>query len=84
MARKILKKLMAHVLAIASAATLCLGSGTFGSADVVQAASSISGVSTVSNMPEGFIKGVDISAVIALEKSGASFFLFGWNLGRYL
>ena len=73
MGSKIFKKLMAHVLAIASAATLCLGGGAFDSAKVVHAAGSVSGVSTVSNMPEDFIKGVDISAVIALEKSGASF-----------
>lgn len=71
--KKDFQKLMAHVLAMATAVSLCLGGGAFGTADVVQAASSVSGVSTVSNMPADFAKGVDISAVIALEQSGASF-----------
>lgn len=73
MRRKFFNKVAAGVLAFVSAVSLCLSGGAFSTAETAQAATSISGVSTVSNMPEDFAKGVDISAVIALEKSGASY-----------
>lgn len=73
MRRKFLNKVVAGVLTFVSAVSLCLGGGAFSTAETAQAATSISGVSAVSNMPEDFAKGVDISAVIALEKSGASY-----------
>lgn len=73
MRRKFLNKLVTGVLTFVSVVSLCLGGGAFTTAETVQAATSISGVSTVSNMPGDFAKGVDISAVIALEKSGASY-----------
>lgn len=38
-----------------------------------QAATSVSGVSTISNLPSDFIKGVDVSALYSLENSGISF-----------
>lgn len=44
-----------------------------GNLETVKAATSVSGVSTVSDMPDDFARGVDLSAVIALEKSGAVF-----------
>ncbi len=40
---------------------------------VEAATTSVSGVSTISNLSSDFIKGVDISAVTALENSGATF-----------
>lgn len=39
----------------------------------VEAATSVSGVSKISNLPSDFIRGVDISAIPALEKSGISY-----------
>ncbi len=39
----------------------------------VEAATSISGVSKISNLPDDFIRGVDISAVTALENSGVTY-----------
>ncbi len=70
--KKICKRLSKVVLCLLVVFSLCL-SGLGGTADTVQAASSVSGVSTVSNMPSNFIKGVDISEVIALENSGAQY-----------
>lgn len=64
--------------AVSFAATLAVAVSTLATAVVtnpveVQAATSVSGVSTVSNMTSDFARGVDISEVIALEKSGASY-----------
>ena len=80
--RSISKKLIAAALGFVSAVSLCLG-GVGDSASVAskkvsepivaEAASSISGVSTVSNMTSDFIKGVDISAVYALEQAGVTY-----------
>ena len=55
---KIFKKLSEVVLGLLVVFSLCL-SGLVTTVDIVQAASSVSGVSTVSNMPSNFIKGVD-------------------------
>ncbi|MBQ8591143.1 MAG: glycosyl hydrolase 53 family protein [Lachnospiraceae bacterium] len=71
MKSKVFKKLVAGVLTVVSAITMCLA--TPGTEMVAKAASNVSGVSTVSNMTSDFAKGVDISEVIALEKSGASY-----------
>lgn len=72
MKSKFLKKVLSGVLACVSALTIC-ATGMLGTGTVAQAATSISGVSTVSNMTSDFAKGVDISEVIALENSGASY-----------
>ncbi|MGN0382742.1 MAG: glycosyl hydrolase 53 family protein [Eubacterium sp.] len=67
------KRICSYVLAFAMFAGLCIGNGGLFKSRDVQAATSVSGVSTVSNMQSDFIKGVDVSALIALENSGASF-----------
>ncbi len=68
-----MKKVFVGFLAMVTALSTCIGWGSLGKADTVDAATSISGVSTVSNMPSDFARGVDISEVIALENSGASY-----------
>lgn len=73
MTKGILKKMLAGVLTAAMALSMCITGGSFGNVEKAEAATSVSGVSTVSNMPSGFARGVDISEVIALEKSGASY-----------
>ncbi len=79
--RSISKKLIALGLGFVTAVSLCFaGAGdatnttsTQAEPIVAEAASSISGVSTVSNMTSDFIKGVDISAVYALEQAGVTY-----------
>ena len=73
MRRKVFKKIIAGVLTLASALSLCIGGGRLGTKEEAEAATSISGVSTVSNMPSDFARGVDISAVTALENSGVAY-----------
>jgi len=80
MKRKFLKKVLSGVLACVSALTIC-ATGMLGTGTVAQAASSVSGVSTVSNMTSDFAKGVDISEVIALENSGASYYYLDGTSG---
>ena len=68
-AKKTVTKILATVMTVST-----IASGIAVSApETVKAATSVSGVSTVSNMTNDFAKGVDISEVIALEKSGASY-----------
>lgn len=69
-----LKKLIAGFGTFVILISMCLGEILLGVGDTVQAATtSISGVATVPNMQSDFIKGVDISAVIALENSGVTY-----------
>ncbi len=72
MRNKILKKIVAGVLTVATVFSLCFSGGNLGTMKAY-AATSVSGVSTVSNMPSGFARGVDISEVIALEKAGVTY-----------
>lgn len=65
--KKVATKILAATIAIS---TVFVG---VGAPSKVQAATSVSGVSTVSNMTSDFAKGVDISEVISLEKSGVSY-----------
>lgn len=68
-AKKTVTKILATVMTVST-----IASGIAVSApETVKAATSVSGVSTVSNMTNDFAKGVDISEVIALEKGGASY-----------
>ena len=67
---KIVRVILAGVLSV----SMITGSIFLIPSCPVQAASSISGVSTVSNMTSDFARGVDISAVTALENSGAVFY----------
>ena len=68
-----MKKVFVGFLAMVTALSTCIGWGNLGKKDTVDAATSISGVSTVSNMSSDFARGVDISEVIALENSGVSY-----------
>ena len=52
---------------------MLLCSNLFGGAQTVRAATSVSGVSSISGLSDDFIKGVDISEVIALENSGITY-----------
>ena len=73
MRRKLLKKVVAGVLAVATVVSLCLTGGEKSTVAKAAGSTSVSGVSTVSNMPDGFARGVDISEVIALENSGVAY-----------
>lgn len=73
MKKKTLTKIVAGVLGVVTACSMFFTGGNVGNNNEVEAATSISGVSTVSNMPSNFARGVDISEVIALESSGASY-----------
>ena len=68
-AKKTVSKVIATILTVSSV----LSGIAVSTPETVQAATSVSGVSTVSNMTSDFAKGVDISEVIALEKSGADY-----------
>lgn len=72
MKKRILKKFVTGVLVAAMAISTFFSGEGLGTMEV-SAATSISGVSTVSNMPSGFARGVDISEVIALENSGVAY-----------
>lgn len=64
------------------AITLCVAMVVTGNAQIVNAAtSSVSGVDTVSGMTSDFIKGVDISEVIALEEGGAEYYYLDGTSG---
>lgn len=67
------KKLYARITSWVMAAAMLLCSNLFGGAQTVQAATSVSGVSSISGLSDDFIKGVDISEVIALENSGITY-----------
>lgn len=72
------KRIQSLILVIA----LLLTMGLSGRVETVNAATnSVSGVSTVANMTSDFIKGVDISEVIALEDSGASYYYLDGSSG---
>ncbi len=70
---KIVKKLITKALAVVSVVSMCLGAAVMPQPEVTEAASSVSGVAQVSNMTSDFARGVDISAITALEKGGASY-----------
>ena len=70
MIKKVFRKVVAGIMAGVTAVSLMMSGGNL---ETAKAATSVSGVSTVSNMPSDFARGVDISAVIALEKSGATY-----------
>lgn len=70
---KFVKKLIAKAMAAVSMVSMLAAAAILPDAEVVQAATSVSGVSQVSYMPDDFARGVDISAVTALENSGAAF-----------
>lgn len=63
------KKFVMMVLAVAVTLITGISMGTV----CATAATSISGTSSVSGMPDDFARGVDISALTALEKSGVEF-----------
>lgn len=67
-------KLKKLILGGITTAAILIGSVLPGqSMSDVKAASSVSGVSTISNLSSDFIKGVDVSALTSLENSGISF-----------
>ncbi|MBO5260521.1 MAG: glycosyl hydrolase 53 family protein [Agathobacter sp.] len=70
---KSVKKLIAKAMAVVSMVSMCVGAAVMPQREVADAATSISGVSQVSYMTDDFARGVDISAVTALENSGASY-----------
>lgn len=70
---KFVKKLIAKTMAVVSMISMCVGAAVMPQQEEAQAATSISGVSQVSYMTDDFARGVDISAVTALENSGASY-----------
>ncbi len=72
MRNRLFRKVVAGVLTVATTLSLCFTGGNVGTTEA-EAATSVSGVSTVSNMQSGFARGVDISEVIALENSGADY-----------
>lgn len=69
---KVMKKLCKAGISLILAASIMLAGGT-GETGRAYAATSVSGVSQVSNMPSDFCRGVDISAVLALENSGVQY-----------
>ena len=70
---KSVKKLIAKAMAVVSMVSMCVWAAVMPQREVADAATSISGVSQVSYMTDDFARGVDISAVTALENSGASY-----------
>lgn len=70
---KSVKRLIAKAMAVVSMVSMCVGAAVMPQPEVADAATSISGVSQVSYMTDDFARGVDISAVTALENSGASY-----------
>ena len=78
MIKKAFRKVVAGIMAGVTAVSLVMSGGNL---ETAQAATSVSGVSQVSNMPSDFARGVDISAVIAMENSGAAIASCGfWKL----
>lgn len=69
---KVVKKLCKIGIALMLMLALVIGCVP-ASVKEVEAATSVSGVSKISNLPSDFIRGVDISAVTALEKSGVTY-----------
>lgn len=70
MIKNAFRKVVAGIMAGVTAVSLMMSGGNL---ETAQAATSVSGVSQVSNMPSDFARGVDISAVIAMENSGATY-----------
>ncbi len=66
-----MKNLCRAGLSLAVAAAMMLGGTSAGMGQVK--AASVSGMPEIANLPDDFIRGVDISAVTALEKSGISY-----------
>lgn len=69
---KAVRKLCKMGISMILTAAIMLGISP-GEMEKVNASSSISGVSQISNMPDDFCRGVDISSVLALENSGVEF-----------
>lgn len=69
--KRLVKKICKLGVTLALAAAVAFG-GLPTEMGIVKAAS-VSGVSEISNLPDDFIRGVDISAIPALEKSGAAY-----------
>lgn len=72
-AKRHVKAITSRVLAAVLAASAIFTAASATGKETVCAATSVSGVSAVSNMTSDFAKGVDISEVIALENSGADY-----------
>ena len=68
--KKVLKQWASLLLLTVMVVANVLATGRI---EKIQAATSVSGVSKVSNMSSDFMRGVDVSAVAALEKSGVSY-----------
>lgn len=74
---KIVKKLCKTGVSLVLAVAMVLGSAPVGT---VNASTSISGVPQIPDLPDDFIRGVDISSVLALENSGVQYkYLDGSN-----
>ncbi len=69
---KIIKKICKFVISLMLVAAIALG-GSLAETKKVSAFTSVSGVSQISNMPSDFIRGVDVSTVLALENSGVEY-----------
>ena len=69
--KTVFKKFIIVILTLA--VTLAAGLLSKNVAVYASAVTSISGTSPVPGMPDGFARGVDISALTALEKSGIQF-----------
>ncbi len=69
---KVIKKLCEAGISLMLVAAIVLSSG-IGEIGKIYAATSVSGVSQISNMPSDFYRGVDISSILALENSGVEY-----------
>lgn len=65
------KRVKAMAMASAVAVSTFFGGGAV---STVEASTSVSGASKISNLPSDFIRGVDISSLSAFENSGQSFY----------
>ena len=76
---KIVKKLCKVGISLALTTAVALGSCP-AEMEKANASTSISGVSQIANLPNDFIRGVDISTVLAMENSGVQYkYLDGTN-----
>lgn len=76
--KTLFKKCVVTVLASALTLTAGLKPGT---GTVYAAASSVSGTNAIQGMPDGFARGVDVSALTALEKSGTNYYYLDGSKG---
>lgn len=67
------RRFVSRLISCIMAMVMVFCSNLFGGLDTAYAATSVSGVSTISGLPSDFAKGVDISEVIALENSGITY-----------